>query len=85
MENLFYGNNNDWQTPPMNARLQSLSSCTTGIIPSNHDITNECFLNQGRTEDQEDWWRMICVELKKSYTQIQGTTMTTVKLSFMSK
>ena len=38
MENLFCGNNNDWQTPPMNALLQSPSSSTTGIIPSNHDI-----------------------------------------------
>ena len=144
MEKLnFGGNNNNWPSPPMTASLQSPSSSTTGIIPSNHDIkgvdlymqqdmtmkysntqtvalvrnivkeklfrkmkfvhdkqlyfspmrkgtlcfkiTNECFLNQGRTEDQEDWWRMICVELKKAYTQIRGTTMTTVKLSFMSK
>ena len=38
MDNLFSGNNNVWQTPPMNVPLQSPSSSTIGIIPSNHDI-----------------------------------------------
>ena len=48
-------------------------------------ITQECYLSYGSEEHKEQWWQMVTVEFKKTYTHLRCKTMTTVKTAFMGK
>ena len=48
-------------------------------------ITEECYLSYGSEDHKEQWWQMVTVELKKTYTNLRCKTMTTVKTAFMGK
>ena len=48
-------------------------------------ITEECSLSYGSDEHKEQWWQMVTIELKKTYTHLRCKTMNTIKLAFMGK